>query len=162
MAIWQFSLYLVPNGSIKERFEQPPSMLSMEVAEDTPWWSGHQPQRGFEDSIAVILPEVHSWSKSMRIWGVERSNSILIGYLTEERLEVEWVEVRIDLSNFSKEFVREVCEWATELGCLAWTKSHEVVRLDYEEVLETIKKSRAMKFMLDPEGTLKSLKSDEI
>ena len=161
MAIWQFSLFPIPIESMKTRFEIVPAKLSIDDAEDTPWWLGHQPAKGFEDGIVRMLGESPSWSKSMRIWGEERSNSILIGYLTEERLEVEWVEVRIDLSNFSKEFVREVCEWATELGCLAWTKSHEVVRLDYEEVLETIKKSRAMKFMLDPEVTLKSLKSDE-
>ena len=161
MAIWQFSLFLVPTDSIKERLGETPSKLSMDVAEDTPWWSGHQPKNGFEDAISEIFPESPSWSESLRIWGAERSNSILVGYRTDERTEVEQIEIRIDLSNFPKEFVRHACVWATELDCLAWTKAYDVVRPDYEEVIEAIKKSRAMKFMLDPAKTLQSLKSEE-
>jgi len=133
----------------------------MEVAEHTPWWSGHQPEERFEDRISQIFPESPSWSKSLRIWGVEESNSIFVGYQTDERFEVEQIEIRIDLSNFSKEFVSKACAWAKELDCIAWTKSGQIVRLDYDEVIEAIKKSRAMKFMLDPEGTLKSLKPEE-
>jgi len=161
MAIWQFSMYLIPVASIKEKFHETPLKLSMDDAEDTPWWSGHQPKNGFEDAIAEILPESPSWSRSLRIWGAERSNSILVGYHSDERTEVEQIEIRIDLSNFSKEFVRHACAWATKLECLAWTKAYELVRPDYEETLEVIKKSRAMKFMLDPAKTLQSLKSEE-
>jgi hypothetical protein len=161
MAIWQFSLYLIPNGSIKERFEQPPSKLSMEVAEDTPWWSGHQPQRDFEDAISAILPEAHSWSKSMRIWGVERSDSILVSYRTEERIEVEEIEVRIDASNLSGEFVLHVCKWIEMLDCLCRTKAYDVVLPDVAGVQAAIANSRAMKFIENPVKTLQGLKNEE-
>lgn len=161
MAIWQFSLYLIPNESIKRMFKDTPSKLSLDVAEDTSWWSGYQPHRGFENTIHTILPEMHSWSESLRIWGDESANAILVGYLTGEKREVEEIEIRIDVSNLSNEFVLRACRWAADLDCLGRTKAHEVVRPEYFEVHETIMRSRAMRFVQDPVKTLQSLRKDE-
>ena len=68
MAIWQFSLFPIPIESMKTRFEIVPAKLSIDDAEDTPWWLGHQPAKGFEDGIVRMLGESPSWSKSMRNW----------------------------------------------------------------------------------------------
>jgi len=161
MAIWQFSLYLIPKESMRRMFKDAPSKLSRDVAEDTPWWAGYQPKKGFEDAISQILPESPSWSKSMRIWGVERGNSIMVLYLTEEKNEVEEIEIRIDASNLLTDFVAGICRWATGLDCIARTKTYEVVRPVYFAVQEAIVNSRAMRFIEDPEGVLQSLKDDE-
>ncbi|MFC5865274.1 hypothetical protein ACFPT7_23415 [Acidicapsa dinghuensis] len=133
----------------------------MDVAEDSPWWSCHQPAKGFEEEIDTILPEVSSWSKEMRIWGDERGHAILVVYRSEEKREVEQIEIRIDLSKYSKEFVFRACRWATSLDCLAWTKAYEVIIPEYNEVETAIRKSRAMKFMLNPSETLQSLEAEE-
>lgn len=161
MSIWQFSLFLIPKESIKKRFRETPSKLTMDVAEDTPWWSGHQPSTGFEEAISQILPAAPSWSESIRIWGIERSNSILVVYLTEEKREVEEVEIRIDVSTLSTNFVARVCKWATNLDCVARTKTYEIVRPEYFAVEQAIASSRASRFIEDPEGTLQSLKNEE-
>jgi len=161
MAIWQFSLYLIPLESVNQMFSEAPSELSMDIAEGTPWWAGHQPKSGFEDAISQILPESPSWSKSLRIWGVERSNAVLVGYLTEARQQVEEIEIRIDTSNLSNEFVLRICNWATDMGCVVRTKTYNLLRPEFFEVHEALVNSCAMRFTQDPVETLKSLKSNE-
>lgn len=161
MAIWQFTLYLIPKASVEQRLKEIPSRMSLDLAEDTAWWSGHQPPKGFEDAICKILPEASSWSKQMRIWGNEDTDAIWVGYRTDEKLEVEDIRIRIDVSRLSWELVLRVCQWATSLDCLAYTQTHEVISLDFFAIEEAIKNSRAMKFLSDPAKTLQSLDQKE-
>jgi hypothetical protein len=161
MAISQFSLFLIPKKSIQEMFPKTPLTLPMDVAEDSQWWSGQQPPKGFEEAIGQILPESPSWSESMRIWGTETGNSILVLYVTDEKREVEEIEIRIDAALFSAEFVSKACKWATDFDCIARTKMYEVITPSFAVVTEAIMSSRAMKFLNDPVKVLQSLKKEE-
>ncbi len=161
MAIWQFTLYLIPKASTEQRLKEIPSKMTLDLAEDTPWWSGHQPPKGFEDAICKILPEVSSWSKQMRIWGDEDTDAVWVGYSTDEKLEIEDIRIRMDVSRLSWELVLHLCRWATSLDCLALTSSHEVLAPDFFAVEESIKNSRAMKFLRNPAKTLQSLDQKE-
>jgi hypothetical protein len=62
MAIWQYRLTLIPESALLAKYEILPSVIPMELAEESGWWSDNQPMSAFEQQISLILPKSKSWS----------------------------------------------------------------------------------------------------
>ena len=157
MAIWQFKVFLIPQGAIRERFGHMPVTISTDAAQDFRWWAKRQPQ-GIEREISELLSETSRWGKDLRIWGDERSDSIVVCYEDDDRKTIIEIEFCIDVRHLSSKFVTSTCELAKRFGCvLVHWQSGRVLMPDVDALLDAINRSRAKKFVEDPAGTLKNL-----
>jgi hypothetical protein len=110
MAIWQYRLALIPEGALLSKYDVLPLKISMELAEEFGWWSDNQPQSGFEQQIDLILPQMDSWSTSMRMWGHKHSDDAYVLYTDENKSKV-------NKSLFASILARSRQNWCAEYAC---------------------------------------------
>jgi hypothetical protein len=158
MAIWQFRIDLIPEKAICSRFACVPVSLTRELAEQHQWWAGHQPPPGFENRLTNLLPEVRSWSASMRIWGDERGDTASVCY--DSTRNVEWIGFRVDVRHLTVGFVEGICDLAKLLRCMLMTKDYHLLAPEPNEVLLCINRSPARQYLDDPASALRGLKLD--
>jgi hypothetical protein len=156
MAIWQFRLTFVPEKVLLSKYDVLPLSLPIELAEDFAWWSDVQPPEGFERQIDLILPQMDSWSTSMRMWGQKDGDDAYVCYVDESKRAVQEIAFRIDAGAISPELVRRICVLAKQLGCVLMTASYEILAPDESMVLAAINQSTAKKYIDDPFSTLRS------
>ncbi len=154
MAIWQFKVFVIPECALIKKFGNIPIGVTRDLTEEYGWWSDYP--GGFEATLEAMVPETKSWSRTMRIWGEERSNAVLVCYDNENRIEE--ITMRIDVSELSPPFVRDVCAFPKQLGCVLVTYDYHVLAPEETFVLEAINNSRARKYLEDPVSTLRALK----
>ena len=147
MAIWQFRLTLIPERVLLNKFEVLPLVIRQELAEDFPWWSEVQPPSGFEERIDGMLPELTSWSTSMRMWGQKHGNDAYVCYADETKNKTVEIAFRLDARDISQELVRGICTFASELGCVLMTSEYELLAADEAMVLQALSGSTAKKFV---------------
>ena len=157
MAIWQHRLILIPEAVLLNKYDVLPLTIPMEVAEDFAWWSDAQPLAGFQRQIDMILPQMDSWSKSMRMWGQKHGDDAYVCYVDESKQTVEEISFRIDARAISPDLVRGICRLARELGCVLMTSEYETLAPDESIVLTNINRSTAKKFTEGPISTLQGL-----
>jgi len=157
MAIWQFRLDFAPEKEIRSRYGGLPTTMTENMAEDFPWWSNVQPPVGFEEWIDDILPQMSSWSESLRVWGTKDSDTAYVWYVDEKKGRVELIEFRIDVRKLSRAFVADTCKLAKRLDCVLVTSEHRVLVPAESAVLGAINNSTAKKFVEDPVSTLQNL-----
>jgi hypothetical protein len=110
MAIWQYRLALIPEGALLSKYDVLPLKISMELAEEFGWWSDNQPQSGFEQQIDLILPQMDSWSTSMRMWG--HKHRTMLTSFTQMR-----TRARQNKSLFASILARSRQNWCAEYAC---------------------------------------------
>ena len=163
MSIWKFRLYLVPERGLLTRYETLPFSIPMELAEEHDWWVGDQPPAGFEKQIEATLPQMESWSKSVRMWGwKEVGGDAQVSYTNDDQTSVEEIQFRIDSRAVSDDLIRLTCELARRLNCVLMTSDYKIVVPDEPTVRRVFCESTAAKFMVNPVGTLEGLDTDEI
>jgi len=144
------------------RYEILPSVIPEGLDEETPWWSDVQPPSGFERQIDLILPQMKSWSESMRMWGTKGSDDAYVCYVDESEKVIEDIGFRGDARKISPDLVRRICTVAKHLGCVLMTSDYEILAPDEAMVLSAINNSTAKKFVDDPISTLRSLDRPDI
>jgi len=157
MAIWQFKVSFIPEKEVLSRYNALPLNMTESMAEEFPWWSKVQPPVGFETWIDGILPQISSWSESLRIWGTKDSDTAYVWYIDEKKDKVELIEFRVDVQKLSRAFVADTCKLAKRLDCVLVTSDHRVLVPDEPVVLRAIDNSTAKKFVEDPVSTLQNL-----
>jgi len=162
MAIWQFRLDLIPTSALHAKFDNIPTSIPQEMAEDFQWWSDVQPQAGLEARVDVILPKADSWSEDLLIWGDERGDKASVCY--DKNRKVEWIGFRVDVRKLSLSFISDICRLSNELGCVLLTGTYNLIVPEEQTVLAAISRSTAQRYLEDPVKTLRSLKpsKDEI
>ena len=162
MAIWQYRLILIPEGVLLSKYDVLPLTIPMELAEECGWWSDNQPPSGFEQRIDLILPQMDSWSTSMRMWGHKHSDDAYVLYTDENKSKVEQISFRVDSRTISPELVRRICLLAKDLGCTLLTSEYEILAPDESMVLANLNHSTAKQFVEDPVSTLQGLDQQKI
>jgi hypothetical protein len=162
MAIWQHRLILIPEAVLLNKYDVLPLTIPMELAEDFRWWSEVQPPAGFERQIDLILPQMDSWSTSMRMWGRKHGDDAYICYVDESKMTVNEISFRIDTRVISRDLVRQICTLARELRCVLMTSEYGILAPDEAMVLMNINHSTAKKFVEDPISTLQGLDHKKI
>ena len=157
MAIWQYRLTLIPESVLRTKYEILPLAIPMELAEEFDWWSSSQPPTGFEHQISVILPEVESWSTSMRMWGQEESDDAHVIYSDDRKDTVREIGIRLDANKISPELVGRICMLARQLRCVLMTADYELLLPDEAMVLAAVNRSTAKRFVDRPGSTLLGL-----
>jgi hypothetical protein len=157
MAIWQFRLIFIPKKILLGKYDVLPRTIPMELAEDFAWWSDIQPPAGFEREIDLFLPQMESWSTSMRMWGQKHRDDAYVCYVDESKRKIEEIAFRIDAGAISQELLRRICILAKQLDCVLMTASYEILVPDEPIVLAAINQSTARKYIDDPVSVLRSV-----
>lgn len=157
MAVWQYTIYLVPNTAVAADGSLPGVTFEDDVFDLPPLtfpFSGERPER----SAQAILPPAKSWHTELRAFGDDDQHDINVWY---EDGRVREVRVRIDLRSAAPSLVREVAGLGKELGCSFFdVDSGETVPADEAALLDSIRRSRPARFVTDPRGFLDSLARD--
>jgi hypothetical protein len=156
MAIWQFSLDLIPELEIRKEYGLIPISLPREKAEGHPWWEGHQVPTNLEQTLSLLLPEIPSWSPTMRLWGDERGDCASVCY--DQPGHFEWIAFRVDARAVSLPFIQGICRIAMEIGCLLLTGENHLLTPEAGLVMASLERSTASKYLDDPVETLRSMK----
>jgi hypothetical protein len=134
-----------------------PLKITQDGAEDFPWWSDRQPPIAFEKGIGAIIPQVESWSTSMRMWGVKHGDEAYVCYLDDDKSVVEEIGFRVDVRALAGGFVRDICAFTRNLKCVLLTGDYEILIPEESMVLAAISHSTSKKYLEDPVSTLKNL-----
>jgi hypothetical protein len=162
MAVWQFRVIFLPESVLLSRYDVLPLAIPQELAEDFSWWADVQPPAGFERQIDLILPQMDSWSTSLRMWGRKHRDDAHVYYVDESKSQVKEIGFRIDANAISLELLRRICILARNLGCVLMTADCEILAPDESMVLATIQHSTAKNFVDDPVATLRKLGQPEM
>lgn len=162
MAIWQFSVSLVPIEGLLNHYgklievvpeygemdpENPPDL---DNPVDYPnYWQNAQYLTDIAKRVSEILPQIESWSSEALMFGEERGNKVEI-----------WnndVYCRIDARSPDPNLLRLIADLAAEFKCVVVLKEGgRVVPGDVESLNIAFLESKAVNFCLDPAGFIKA------
>lgn len=151
MAIWQFDLFLRPNGI---------GVVPQSVGNEHP---GAEPRTLFQRSdadviraIDGILPRRDSWSEDLILWGEESGNRI---HAVFEGGRITEVSARIDLRQPRDTFLGQILELARYCDAHFETADESDVPAEESQVLHAIRHSAAYRFVRDPHQFFDDLRS---
>jgi hypothetical protein len=157
MAVWQFSMILVPREEVMAICPSLGGAVSEEAFESIQWWSSVQPPEDLPAKLALVLPECPHWSRSARQWGQEPGNTIAVWY---EADRVRSIYARLDVREWEPILVEFLVDLAVECDgrWLAGDAQHRyLVGPADEDLVRAVKESNAARFVRDPEGFLRQL-----
>ena len=152
MAVWQFSVDLVPRAPILARFGKIPAQLPDE--DDDGWLWAFPLPADYPSVIESFTQPYPSWSAETRMWGQESGDRVHVIY-DEER--VVGINCRLDLRRFSPSFVRGVLRLAAHCDCLLAVGAMQLIYSNWESLSAAIRESDTMKFVADPRTFLTGL-----
>lgn len=148
MAIWQFSIVLVPREwAVITKYDS--SCLYASDGYDTAiTWKNRQPNPNFKEQFSKILPRAESWSDEILCWGDEKTNDIQVGL---ENSEVTDIQIRLALHTDFGPLITPLIEAAVELNCVPFfPELHLISNATEVELVEALQRSRAARFVKDP------------
>jgi hypothetical protein len=159
MAIWQVTFHLVPSAAIEKldgasaiviwAFSPVDFDASDGSAELPNYWEGQSP-KSHADAIAALLPSRASWSAEALMFGNEDGDGI--------ELWDDDFRVRLDIRQFNESLARRVIKLAADTDLkLVMGETGRLVSPEYAKLAKEISQSRALKFALDPVGTLRMI-----
>lgn len=159
MAIWQFTFHLVPRAAIENidgtaalvigAFKPADFGAYDENAEFKNYWEGGSPQ-SHTKVVATWLPPRASWSADALMFGDEQGNGI--------ELWDDDFRVRLDIRQFNEPLARAMVQLAADADLmLVMGETGRLIPPEYARLSKEISHSRALKFAVDPVGTLKMI-----
>ncbi|EPR5147930.1 hypothetical protein ACU6FY_004579 [Vibrio alginolyticus] len=156
MAIWQFSVVLIPASWAEENSYSSSSLYDDEGYDTAYLWKDRQPVSDLTVVFDEIPPPSKSWDRELLVWGNEKEHDIQVWYDGEA---VESIHIRLDLNHELCEIINKVIKAAIALDCvLFFPEFKSVVMASESELKHAIKKSNAAKFMSDPKGFFNNVK----
>ena len=155
MAVWQFTLFLLPAsdarmgeaGLIRLSPEQVDGIVLTMPTDEV-----------FEtfDRLGPLLPEAKSWDAKLRMWGDAKTDDIQI-WFDDDR--VESVQFRLNAHGTSPALVEGICAIARDLGCVLASQEGAIIQPTSEALSRMLSQSPATKFVRDPQGYLKGVET---
>ena len=158
MAIWQFSVVLIP-ASWAEENSYITSLLYDEEGFDTECtWQNIQPEPSFRDVLSEVLPASESWHNDLLTWGEIKGHDIQVWHAEGV---IEGIHIRLDLNQKLNEIIVKVVKAAKVLDCaLFFPELKEVVEANEFELIKALKRSNAAKFVLNPQDFLNEISNE--
>jgi hypothetical protein len=157
MALWQFSMHLVPRTELARLCPDLKTPIPGDEFDAVAWWSTSQPVSDIPERLKAVLPEVQGWDSGSRQWGPDDATTVSVSY-ADGRVDGVWV--RLDLRQQITAVVDALVRLS--LDCDAWWVGGDAVQRSpvgqrREELLSAIRTSDAARFVLDPRGYLADL-----
>ena len=136
MAIWQYSIHLVPNEEVASR----------DAVEDVDWWKYRQLDKNGVEVFAPLLPKTKSWCKEIIQFGDLESNCI---EFMEEDNRIVSVQARFDLRIDYRPFISLLVAYADENNCCFIDSECNVIPASYEPLLDAVRKYPSFRDFLE-------------
>ena len=175
MAVWQWTLYLVPKNEVIKLFQTVPKFVDEEWFYENKWYQNCKPSV-YETAFNLMLPREYDLRASSEVlsWGVNNDNEIYMCFQGEEVTELSF---RINAKQVNMSFITSLVDFASENNFLFWTlENNTFIEPTLDTFLERFRQSRAMLFVQNQEGffsdknyleglqrkNLKKLESDDL
>ena len=149
MATWQADYYLVSSNAEE---------VSKELRRDYSWWAKEVFPKKAEIEIIKLLAKIKSWHKDLEVFGEDAGTRI---DLWKKNDNVESVLVRINLGEINEKFIESLIFICNESKIKLLDENNEVVLAEKYELISSLKKSVAFKFVSDPIEFLNSLSNEK-
>lgn len=156
MAIWQFTVDLIPRTWVELEGADPEFLCGDEGFHDTSaTWRMNQPSIDLIGLISQVLPPTESWSDEIKIWGDQTRNDIQVSYVGSI---IESVSARIDTRDDTSRICSGIVELARALDCVLFLPSaRTIITADIKPLTEALYKSSAARFSAAPRGFIEEL-----
>lgn len=156
MAVWQFSIQLVPEARIIERFGRIPTRIARDAwdsAESSAW--GASPLSEVDIArLDAVLPRLSPhWSDRVSAWG-SHDGDIVECLATDDQILSVWA--RIDVRRLNSSYLPAICEIAQRHRCWLVTEDLMVIEPELDALAGEIRQSSAMSCVSDPQSFLNS------
>jgi hypothetical protein len=150
MAIWQFSMHLIPRDELAQVWPAMSGELPSDLFDAIEWWSTRQPPVDLAQRLLDVLPEVRSWRPESRQWGASDATTVVVHY-TGPRVDEIWA--RLDLRQPWRIHLETLVQLAIDAnGC--WIGGEESERVligqDTAAVMAAVRDSEAARFVVAP------------
>ncbi|UTW56200.1 hypothetical protein [Kordiimonas sp. SCSIO 12610] len=151
MAVWQFTIQLLPKSWAKDNKFNPASLYTAEGYHDVEYaWNDYQLREGFRDLLSQILPETRSRHKNLLVWGNDNEHDIQVGI---EQGKAKYICIRLDLRQDLRLIIPKIIEITQTIECCFFFPEQEkITPPEVKELIAAIKTSRAFKYADDPIG----------
>jgi hypothetical protein len=158
MAVWQFTLHLIPRLKLLECLGELPVCLDPDLCESTDMesWDDHL----LPDDCVTLLDEAlprmeHHWCETVLAWGRYDENIVEVSCQDQH---IEWLSVRLDLRHPDPRLPTLVCQISSRSDCYLLTEDLRLIPPHVEPLLTELKQSNAFRFVADPQGWLESFR----
>ena len=162
MAIWQLTFHLVPREAVEQLHGPTAIALAAfrpvdletydENAESPNYWAGRSP-RSYAEPMEALLPSRKSWSPDALMFGDEEGDGI--------ELWDDGVRVRLDMRQFNEPLARAIVSLAAANDLkLVMARTGRLIPPSYDKLAREIAQSPALRFVLDPGGTLELIRRE--
>jgi hypothetical protein len=162
MALWQYSMHLVPRAELVRFVPSLSGVLPEPLFDETDWWANTQPPEDLAEQLTAVLPEIQSWDSTSRVWGHEDLDTVAIGYKSGEAgvgvVDEFWarLDLREPRPDVLDAFVA-ICRACDGWWIAGAANRRVLVDPNRDSVLMAIRGSTAARFVVDPQGVLRSL-----
>lgn len=157
MAIWQFSMHLVPRSQLAAVCPDLASPIAGAIFDDISWWSSSPPPRDLVERLARVLEEVTSWDTESRQWGSSEASTVTVHYTSGGPDEIH---ARLDLREPNCNLLEVLAQLALDSDGW-WLGGDAATRIPVGRTQEAIAAaaaaSDAARFVADPRGFLAEL-----
>ena len=148
MAIWQFTIELVPR-TWSLRFDAKSSdLLSANGREMSVAWKDNQLKVDVEHIIKNFFPIARSWCPELRCWGNEKETDLQVFYENES---VESITARVDARTEVGVVCLKIVDISNALDCVLYLpEMNSIIEPTVIGITRAISQSRAAKFAANP------------
>jgi hypothetical protein len=148
MAIWQWTICMVPKPAIINQFGEVPQQINLDSFEEVNWWK-ELSEKELVNFFSSILPDYpQPWAQFCQSWGSDNEDRITLGI---DKDVVEDIEVRVDLRDLNINLLRSLISYCQRNNFLFYTIDTGVfIEPDFDLLLQTILNSRKMGYIENP------------
>lgn len=155
MAIWQFSIILLPREWAVDVKYDSSSLYEPDGFETAFTWKDRQLAPNFREQFSKILPPSDSWSDAILCWGDEKANDIQVGL---ENSAVTDIQIRLALHTDFRVLLNPIIEVTEELNCVFFfPELHLISNATEAALMAALGSSRAARFVKNPSKYLEGL-----
>jgi hypothetical protein len=154
MALWQFTVHLVPRSAAQSVFGHIPTRLSMDRFNTVEWFQLCPIRPDYRMVFDELLPRNESWSTNLEVWGDDEGDNISVFSVAGIPCEVS---IRFDVRQMDIRFLGKVIATAKHLDCLVFTEAGALFDPSLEKLVAQINESEAKSFLKDPQQFLRTL-----
>jgi hypothetical protein len=156
VAIWQFSIDLIPREPIVARFGAVPADLP---DGDDAWLWSWQPPPDYSAVIEAFAQPYTPWSADIQMWGAEAGDRV---HVIHDDGRVVGIACRLDLRTFSTEFARGLLRLARHCDGLLLTRQSGLIPPTWEALVAALRESNELRFVTDPIEFFRELSIGEV
>ena len=158
MAIWQFTIALIPVAWSNQPSNTIESLFSEDGYETAKCWAGHQPKSDWCTAITSFLPKGKSWNNDLLLWGDDETTDVQAWYSDNV---LESINVRIDLRGEVQPILEKLVKLTEDLECiLFWPEGRMFLQPRILDLKRAIVQSRPYSFVKNPEAFLQGINAE--